>query len=288
MTDNIKKKQSSSFKDGFNRSNDELDDLLGLSPEAIEKRQQKQCDNPEPSVITEQEYTTIEDEITDSYPNEFTRDEKTTGKDEITTELRPSNKIDISPLTTTASKIHITNKKQSFSLSDIPRRSGKGITINYKLKEHEIVPVENLMMVLETQVTADALKYIITRVFEDYGSLIKEEAELRQKMLVLDIDERNKLIDYENEEVRKQRLAIMGFFIAPPITRGTNVGKFAGCTLGPEYAEMLEFLMIALQTKKQPVAYRWIMNVFIADYGSILNEKTKEIKKNQALLSGKI
>ena len=286
MTDN-KKKQSSSFKNGFNRTGDELDDLLGLSREAIEKRQQKQCDETESLIAEEQEYTIIEEDDVGSHTDE-PMPEKGSVKEEITAEPIPSNKIETSSSTTPASQIHNPKKNISFSISDIPKRSEKGITISYKLKEHEIEPVENLMMLLETQVTAVALKYIIIRVFEDYGNLIREEAEWRQKILALDVDEINKLINYENEEIRKQRLARMGFFIAPAITRGLNVGKFAGCTLGPEYSEMLEFLMTALQTKQQPVAYRWIMNVFIADYGSILSEKTKEIKKKQALLSGKI
>lgn len=287
MTDN-KKKQSSSFKNGFNRTGDELDDLLGLSREAIEKRQQKQCEETESLIVEEQEYTTIEEDDIGSHTDELMPEKEISVKEETTSEPIPSNKIETSSTTTLASQIHNPKKNISFSISDIPRRSEKGITISYKLKEHEIEPVENLMMLLETQVTAVALKYIIIRVFEDYGNLIREEAEWRQKILALDVDEINKLINYENEEIRKQRLARMGFFIAPAITRGLNVGKFAGCTLGPEYAEMLGFLMTALQTKQQPVAYRWIMNVFIADYGSILSEKTKEIKKKQALLSGKI
>jgi hypothetical protein len=116
-------------------------------------------------------------------------------KEETIVKPIPSNNIETSSSTTPSYQIHNPKKNISFSISDIPRRSEKGITISYKLKEHEIEPVENLMMLLETQVTAVALKYIIIRVFEDYGNLIREEAEWRQKILTLDVDEINKLIN---------------------------------------------------------------------------------------------
>jgi len=160
------------------------------------------------------------------------------------------------------------NVEEIFSLSIIPVHNGTGTPINYKLKEHELNAFDNLMTVLKTDTAADAFKWIICRILEDYEQLIKEEAKWKKTSINIEV-----IDDEELQETIKKRAAL---FSPPKSTRGKNTGRSANCILGPEQVEMLNLLMIALNNDKAPVAYRWIMNVFVNDYGSLLEEKTSD------------
>lgn len=143
--------------------------------------------------------------------------------------------------------------------------------ITYKLKEHETEAFDNLMDVLNTDVVADAFKWITGHILEDYKEVIKEEIEWKESSIEIEtIDDKNL------QEIIERR---MEFFTSPKNTRGNNTGRIVNCTLEPEQVELLNLLMVALSTKKAPVAYRWIMNVFVNDYGPVLKYKLQQKKR---------
>jgi len=172
------------------------------------------------------------------------------------------------------------------------KNSGK--LFNYRLKEHEIEPFDDLMLILRTQSPGEGLRFIITRVFNDYGKVIQEEAALNQKITeiqnnpnITEIEDIEDIIDTSNEEVRQKRLERIGLFTAPPPTRGINTGRSAACTLNSDQLEMLDNLMIALDVNKPSTALRWILNTFIDDYSEPLHKKAEIKRRAEALLSGK-
>jgi hypothetical protein len=174
-----------------------------------------------------------------------------------------------------------------FTLDFIPKHEGAGTAINYNTKEHEIETFNDLMYLLPKDTFAAPFKWIITIIFNDYEPLIREEAEWVTKKNSMTKEE---LINYvkniETPEIRQIRLARLGLFTAPQKTRGPKCGRQITCYLGPEQMELLNLLMIALDTDEIPLAIRWIMNAFVDDYGDFIHEQAEEERYTNSLLYG--